>query len=125
MQINIAFKPNLSKLGKAMSSVDITGFLKTEINKFAALTERYGNQLTPVDTGRLRASFHFSPANLTFLTAVVNTNTDYDVFVHEGTRFMRARPFLAQGVKFAQRSYDEQDTAKRLEEEFVKAFKTL
>ena len=31
MQINIAFKPNLSKLGKAMSSVDITGFLKTEI----------------------------------------------------------------------------------------------
>lgn len=46
---------------------------------------------TPVDTGRLRASHYerFSP-----LRGEVGTNTEYDRFVHDGTRRMRARPYL-------------------------------
>lgn len=51
---------------------------------------------TPVLTGRLRASHYerFSSA----LQGEVGTNTVYDKFVHEGTRFMRGRPFLRMAV---------------------------
>lgn len=52
-------------------------------------------RFTPVDTGRLRAS-HYE--NFTNLKGVIGTDTEYDVFVHEGTRFMKARPFLQQSV---------------------------
>lgn len=51
---------------------------------------------TPVLTGRLRASTYenFSP-----LKGTVGTNTDYDMFVHEGTRYMKARPYLRNAVE--------------------------
>lgn len=56
---------------------------------------RKSRQNAPVDTGRLRASHYerFEP-----LRGEVGTNVDYDIFVHEGTRFMQARPYLARAV---------------------------
>lgn len=50
---------------------------------------------TPVLTGRLRASTYskFEP-----LRGEVGTNTNYDRFVHEGTRYMKARPYLKMAV---------------------------
>jgi len=124
MDINVTITPSIASVGKAMDNINVTSFLRGEINRFAALVERYGKQFTPVKTGRLRASFHFSPAG-SFLRAVVSTNTNYDVFVHEGTRYMRARPFLKEGVDIAQKSYGDADVSRRLESEIVKAFKTL
>lgn len=50
---------------------------------------------TPVDTGRLRASTYERFSNL---RGEVGTNTEYDRFVHFGTRFMRARPYLRDAV---------------------------
>lgn len=50
---------------------------------------------TPVDTGRLRASTYERFSNL---KGEVGTNTDYDIFVHEGTRYMRGRPYLRKAV---------------------------
>lgn len=51
---------------------------------------------TPVLTGRLRASHRALFGNL---KGEVGTNTDYDIFVHEGTKFMRARPYLRNAVE--------------------------
>lgn len=56
---------------------------------------RDSRQMTPVDTGRLRASTYERFSNL---RGEVGTNTEYDVFVHEGTRFMRGRPYLRNAV---------------------------
>lgn len=51
---------------------------------------------SPVLTGRLRASHYetFAP-----LRGEVGPNTNYAFFVHEGTRYMRKRPFLLEAVK--------------------------
>lgn len=51
---------------------------------------------TPVDTGRLRASTYTKFSNL---QGEVGTDTEYDIFVHSGTRYMRARPYLFNAVK--------------------------
>lgn len=51
---------------------------------------------TPVDTGRLRASTLEKFSNL---KGEVGTHTSYDFFVHEGTRFMRPRPYLRTSVE--------------------------
>ena len=56
---------------------------------------RDSRRLTPVDTGRLRASTY---ERFGHLRGEVGTNTEYDVFVHEGTRFMRGRPYLRQSI---------------------------
>lgn len=59
---------------------------------------------TPVLTGRLRASHYerFSAA----LSGEVGTNATYDKFVHEGTRFMRGRPYLRLAVQSEQTAVD-------------------
>jgi HK97 gp10 family phage protein len=49
----------------------------------------------PVLTGRLRGSSYtkFAP-----LRGEVGTNTNYDRFVHDGTKFMKGRPYLKMAV---------------------------
>lgn len=59
---------------------------------------------TPVDTGRLRSSTYSRFGNL---QGEVGTNTNYDVFVHNGTRFMKARPYLLNAVNESQRQVDD------------------
>lgn len=51
---------------------------------------------TPVDTGRLRAS---TRERVTPFKGVVSTNVSYSTFVHEGTRYMRGRPFLRNALE--------------------------
>ncbi len=124
MEIKVTIKPSFSSLGDAFKRVNVHSFLRDEINRLAALVERYGKQLSPVLTGRLRASIHFSPA-ASFLQAVVATGTEYAIFVHEGTRYMRARPFMETGAEYAKRESEDRAVGARLEEEFVKEFKRL
>lgn len=51
---------------------------------------------TPVLTGRLRASTRSLFSNL---KGEIGTHTDYDIFVHNGTRYMKARPYLKTAVE--------------------------
>lgn len=57
---------------------------------------RGSRENTPVDTGRLRASHYERFGNL---RGEVGTNTAYDIFVHEGTKFMKERPYLRRAVE--------------------------
>lgn len=68
--------------------------------KSAFLIEGRAKQLSPVDTGRLRASIATSlgVANRG-ITSIVSTNVFYAIFVHEGTRRMKGRPFMKQAAE--------------------------
>ena len=56
--------------------------------------------------------------------AKISTNTEYAVFVHEGTKYMRARPFMDEGVRQLGNQI-EKDISSRIDTEFAKAFKKL
>lgn len=73
--------------------------LNIAIKKTLFTVESAGKPTTPVDTGRLRASWYTRFGNFRGETG---TNTNYDIFVHNGTRFMRARPYLYNAVKFTE-----------------------
>lgn len=63
-------------------------------------------QLTPVDTGRLRASQHIEEL-LGGLAALIGTNVTYAYWVHFGTTRMSGRPFLLQAFELhAQEFYN-------------------
>lgn len=51
---------------------------------------------TPVKTGRLRGS---TASVFGDLRGEVGTHTNYDVYVHEGTRYMKGRPYLKDAVE--------------------------
>lgn len=53
---------------------------------------------TPVDTGYLRAS-HSQGRIIRSLYGEVKPEANYGLFVHEGTRYMRGRPFLFNAVR--------------------------
>ena len=60
------------------------------------LLERASKKRTPVDTGFLRASHRV----LTGAEKVIlRPFAPYAVYVHEGTRFMKSRPFLQWAVE--------------------------
>lgn len=50
---------------------------------------------SPVLTGRLRSSIFYEVDHSKFL-AKVSTNVYYAFFVHEGTRYIRANPFMTR-----------------------------
>jgi len=101
VNISITVEPPLEKIAQAYHNVDLNRFIQEEIiNKLAYSIERFAKQVTPVDTGRLRSSIGVSNSIREF-SAIVQTNVKYASFVHEGTRYMRARPFMELGAKYA------------------------
>lgn len=69
---------------------------------------------TPVDTGRLQRSHYtrFNPYSALGFYAEVGTGApgdakaSYDVYVHQGTRYMRGRPYLFNAVADKQNYVD-------------------
>lgn len=105
MQVSIKIT-NLNEIRAAFSkapqimTVNLQKAIQRSILRIGARSRRN----TPVRTGRLRAS-HYERFYST-LKGEVGTNTSYDLFVHEGTRFMRGRPFLRFAVEQEQTSVD-------------------
>lgn len=77
--------------------------LNASIRQAVLTIGRDSRRFTPVDTGRLRASTYERFSNL---RGEIGTNTEYDIFVHEGTRFMRGRPYLRKSVEMNQMGVD-------------------
>lgn len=69
--------------------------LNDAIKKSIFAIQRESMLRTPVDTGRLRAS-HFT--RFSSLYGEVGPTAFYAIYVHEGTRYMRGRPFLKNAV---------------------------
>jgi hypothetical protein len=58
-------------------------------------------RLCPVDKGRLRSSIQVTrpvPRGADQLVVRVGTNVRYALFVHNGTRYLRGRPFLSTAL---------------------------
>ena len=72
--------------------------LNRAVEKTVLLIERGTKQRAPVDTGRMRSSVH----RRTFkrlLEGEVVAGVRYAIYVHEGTKFMRARPFMGDAIR--------------------------
>ena len=70
---------------------------------------------SPVDTGLLRTSMTAEPRGM---EGEIYAGVHYAIYVHEGTRFMRKRPFLANAVKESER-----DIERYLEEAIINVIK--
>jgi HK97 gp10 family phage protein len=89
---------NLPQIKAAFNKApaSMTRELNTAIKKSVLSIQAKSMINTPVLTGRLRASHRSLFSNL---KGEVGTHTNYDVFVHEGTRYMKARPYLREAVE--------------------------
>lgn len=95
IKITITNLPQIrAAFGKAPALM--TNELNIAIKKSIFTIQGRSMQRTPVLTGRLRASTLSKFENL---KGEVGTHTNYDIFVHEGTRFMAARPYLRTAVE--------------------------
>jgi len=112
--ISFEVKPSLANLGKIFQGMDLRGALQENIEKFGFTVEAKAKPLTPVDTGLLRASIHTHIGNL---SALIADYIEYAPFVHWGTRYMRGRPFLVQGLAEAARQFGDEQLARRLDKE--------
>lgn len=74
--------------------------LSDAIKKSTFLVEGQSKIRTPVKTGFLRNSHQtsFSGGGLGF-SGIVEPTAHYAGFVHQGTRYMKGRPFLRQGLE--------------------------
>jgi len=82
--------------------------LQRELARAAYMVEGESKKKTPVDTGRLRSSIR---THIGALEVYVAPNTNYAIYVHEGTQFMNKRPFMKWGAEAAlpkiQRSFNQ------------------
>jgi HK97 gp10 family phage protein len=94
-QIKAAFAKAPTRMAKNLNDA---------IRKASIAIQRQSMINSPVLTGRLRASHQtiFGP-----LKATIMPNVDYAIYVHEGTRYMRKRPFLYDAVQSEQRAVDD------------------
>lgn len=72
----------------------------SEITAGARQVTNRAKILTPVNTGRLRASIHYTVSHSGNPSAVVETNVNYAPYVHDGTRPHIIRPRRRQALRF-------------------------
>jgi HK97 gp10 family phage protein len=72
------------------------GAFATAISKTVRAVKAETQRRAPVDTGRLRTSVHVVKETPT--EGEVDSGVKYAIFVHEGTRFMKGRPFMRDAV---------------------------
>jgi len=65
----------------------------TAIGEFVVATAQF---LTPVDTGRLRASIEYRADEE---KVVIGSNVEYALYVEKGTRKQKAQPYLTPAVE--------------------------
>jgi len=103
--LTITFKPSLAQLQKKFGSIEAEKILGKGIKILAANIERESKQVSPVDTGIMRGSIR--PVFEGNLRASIGPRkVNYAIFVHEGTRFMSARPFMVWGARSAVDGFD-------------------
>lgn len=101
MNVNIEIK-NARQIKSAfnMSPYLMTKNLSLAIKRVALNVTKQSQRITPVKTGFLRRS-HTTKFE-TPLRASIEPMASYALYVHDGTRFMKARPFLADAVEVTQ-----------------------
>lgn len=85
---------NLNKLGDVAAK--LPEVIDTAITKFVLDVDAHATSETPVDTGYLMNSktIELEPGH-----GQISWGADYAGYVHDGTRYMAARPFAADAVE--------------------------
>lgn len=108
-QVHIEIK-NIAEIRRAFDKAPrlMGDAFKGALQKSALQVQRESMIRTPVLTGRLRSSHEnfLSGAGLQ-MSATVEPTANYGVFVHEGTRFMKGRPFLLEGAEASLNEIDD------------------
>jgi HK97 gp10 family phage protein len=101
MNVQIEIK-NAQQIKSAfrMSPYIMTKNLSQAIKRVSYKVQGQSQKITPVKTGFLRRSHRTDFQGP--LRATIQPTADYAYFVHEGTRFMKGRPFLADAVEITQ-----------------------
>jgi HK97 gp10 family phage protein len=96
-EVSITIK-NMAQIRAAFNKAPqlMTRELNKAIPKAVLVVKRQSMINTPVLTGRLRASHKTTYSNL---KGTIFPSANYGLYVHEGTKFMQARPFLADAVE--------------------------
>ncbi len=81
---------------------------------------RRSKELAPVDTGRLRADIKVD-FNRRELEGKIYNEVEYAIYVHEGTRFMKSRPYIRNALF----NYARFQAKRELERNFLKAKRGL
>lgn len=91
---------SLARLARIRNVSQLIGEpLRVALGKSAVVVVSSSTRLTPVDTGRLRASITSRVDTRSVpLFAQFGSNVRYAVYVHEGSRGRSARPFFRQGM---------------------------
>lgn len=129
MQIKVDVTPSLNAVGRVVGNLELNQVLHKILTEVALTVERYSKQVTPVDTGRLRASigtsFLVSGGLTRGGTARVAPHTDYAGWVHDGTRRMGARPFMRWGAEYAEQKMNGVEIASRIDKHVREKLSTI
>lgn len=93
---------NINEIKRAFSQAPqiMNTEMRTALTRSAITVQGQSMQNSPVLTGRLRASHVFTVfGNGMNMRAEVFPTVDYGIFVHEGTRFQKAQPFLRTALE--------------------------
>lgn len=69
--------------------------VRSLMQRIGLIAEGNAKKLAPVKTGNLRRTI---TSTATERAAIVGASAAYAIYVHDGTRYMPARPFLADGI---------------------------
>jgi HK97 gp10 family phage protein len=88
----------------------------TLLQRIALKVEGTAKSNAPVKTGNLRRTVN---SQATAHQAIIGASANYAVFVHEGTKFMAARPFIKTAIE-QERAWIEDEAARFGAKVFVK-----
>ena len=87
---------DVDEFGKKLSAAKIDK--ARLLSKIALTVQGNSERVTPVKTGTLKRSVT-TRVEASADRAFIGTNIEYARFVHDGTRYMTARPFFQQGME--------------------------
>lgn len=97
----ICYGPNTS--GVLTVRGPASGAMARDLMRRGRKVEAQAKRDAPVDTGRLRASIKVEEGTSTGsrVGVTIGSDVNYARWVHDGTRYMRARPFLLRALDAA------------------------
>lgn len=98
MKMHVEIK-NIAQIKSAFRQAPylMTKNLSKAISRSVFNVQRTSMKITPVKTGFLKRSHRTGMTSP--LTGYVEPTASYALFVHDGTRFMKARPFLRDALE--------------------------
>ena len=95
--VNIKISSNINQVQNKIARMQprVVRAIQGSVRKAGFIVERHSKMRSPVDTGRMRSSINTTVRGL---SATIRPMVHYAQFVHNGTRFMRAQPFMTRGL---------------------------